>query len=528
MKMRMLPLTAVLLAAAPAARTEEAVDLGAVTRIRDEGLRHSQVMETAEYLCDVIGPRLTASPAARRANEWTRDRFAAWGLSDARLESWGPFGAGWTLERSSLHMVTPTTTPLTAWPKAWSPGTGGVVRGKAVKVSLESEADLTAQKGKLKGRVLLLNGPIPVADEDKAPLTRFSDAELADLGRYPIPRERRVEEERTDELRSARFRRLLRAFLAEEGVVATLQGSAWPGTVRVGSGSSGEWRDGESRGVPAFLVLPEQYNRLVRLVEKNVPVEIEAELRVSFDERDKLGYTTLADIPGSDKKDELVMAGAHLDSWHVGTGATDNAAGVSVVMEAARILKALKITPRRTIRFALWTGEEQTYGSSASYVSRYLASRAPSKDKEEDELPVALQKSPAPLELKPGHAKLSGYFNYDNGTGRIRGIYAQENAALPPIFEAWMRPFADLGVTQLSLRPEVDTDHEPFDDVGIPAFQFIQDDVEYSTRTWHSNLDTYDRLKRDDLVQASVVLAGFLYDAAMRDEMLPRKPLPRR
>jgi hypothetical protein len=528
MKMRILPLLAVLLAPTAPGHAEEAIDLGVVTRIRDEGLRHSQVMETAEYLCDVIGPRLTASPAARRANEWTRDRFAAWGLSEAHLESWGPFGAGWTLERSSLHMVTPTTTPLTAWPKAWSPGTGGLVRGKAMKVSLESEADLVAQKGKLKGRILLLNGPIPVPDEDKTPLTRFSEADLADLGRYPIPRERRTEDERAEELKGARFRRALRAFLAQEGVVATLQGSSWPGTVRVGSGSTGEWREGESRGVPAFIVLPEQYNRLVRLVEKDVPVELEAELRVSFDERDKQGYTTLADIPGSDKKDELVMAGAHLDSWHVGTGATDNAAGSSVVMEAARILKALGITPRRTIRFALWTGEEQTYGSSASYVSRTLAERAPQKDKDENELVVALQKDPAPLQLKPGHAKLSGYFNVDNGTGRIRGIYAQDNAALAPIFQAWMRPLADLGVTQLTLRPEVDTDHEPFDDVGIPAFQFIQDDVEYSTRTWHSNLDTYDRLKRDDLVQASVVLASFLYDAAMRDEMLPRKPLPRK
>ncbi len=528
MKMRTLPLLALVLASSAPAPAEEAVDLGVVTRLRDEGLRRSQVMETAAYLCDVIGPRLTASPAARRANEWTRDRFTAWGLANAHLESWGPFGAGWTLERASLHMVTPTTTPLTAWPKAWSPGTGGVVRGKALRVSLESEADFAAHKGKLKGRILLLNGAVPVPDEEKAPLTRFSKDELADLGRYPVPRERRTEEERGEELRGNRFRRALRAFLAEEGVVATLQGSSWAGVIRVGSGSSGEWRDGESRGVPAFLVLPEQYNRLVRLVEKDVPVELEAELRVSFDERDKLGYTTLADIPGSDKKDELVMAGAHLDSWHVGTGATDNAAGVSVVMEAARILKALGVAPRRTIRFALWTGEEQTYGSSASYVARNLAERAAPRDKEEEDLSIALQKDPAPLQLKPGHAKLSGYFNVDNGTGRIRGIYAQDNAALAPIFEAWMRPFADLGVTQLTLRPEVDTDHEPFDDVGIPAFQFIQDDVEYSTRTWHSNLDTYDRLKRDDLVQASVVLASFLYDAAMRDEMLPRKPLPRR
>jgi carboxypeptidase Q len=527
MKMRILLPAAVLLTPF-ALSAAEPVDLDVVTRIRDEGLHRSQVMETAAYLCDVIGPRLTASPAARRANEWTRDRFASWGLSAAHLESWGPFGPGWTLERSSLHMLTPTTTPLVAWPKAWSPGTGGVVRGKALHVSLEKESDLAAHKGKLKGRFLLLSAPVAVQDEDKAPLSRFSEADLAELGRYPIPKEPTIEEERKEELRDKRFRRLLRAFLSEEGVVGSLESRPWPGTVRVGSASSGEWRAGESRGVPAFMVLPEQYNRLVRLVEKGVAVDLEAELRVSFDERDTMGYTTLAEIPGGDRKDELVLAGAHLDSWHVGTGATDNGAGVSVVMEAARILKALGLTPRRTIRFALWTGEEQTYGSSAAYVSRYLASRAAPADAAESELALALQKDPAPLQLKPGHAKLSGYFNVDNGTGRIRGIFAQDNAALAPIFEAWMRPFADLGVTQLSLRPETDTDHEPFDDVGIPAFQFIQDDVEYSTRTWHSNLDTYDRLKRDDLVQASIVLAGFLYDAAMRDEMLPRKPLPRR
>jgi hypothetical protein len=516
------------LAAAPSFAADEPVDLGVMTRIREEGLRHSQVMETAQYLCDVIGPRLTASPAARRANEWTRDRFTAFGLSEAHLESWGPFGSGWTLERSSLHMITPTTTPLQAWPKAWSPGTGGVVRGKAMRVSLETDADLAAHKGKLKGRILLLSSLVPVSDEDKAPLTRFSDGELADLGRYPLPGERKVEEERKEELSGARFRRTLRAFLAEEGVVATLQAGSWPGVVRVGSWTSGEWRDGESRGVPAFVVMPEHYNRLVRLVEKDVPVELEAELRVSFDARDTNGYTTLAEIPGGDKKDELVMAGAHLDSWHIGTGATDNAAGVSVVMEAARILKSLGLVPRRTIRFALWTGEEQTYGSSASYVKKYLAERAPQKDKDEDELSIALQKDPAPLQLKPGHAKLSGYFNIDNGTGRIRGLYAQDNMAIAPIFRAWLAPFADLGATQVTLRNEKDTDHEPFDDVGIPAFEVIQDDVEYSTRTWHSTLDVYDRLKRDDLVQASVVLAGILYDAAMRDEMLPRKPLPRR
>ncbi len=525
MKLSILPVAALALAAAASNSAAQDVDLAALTRLRDEGLHRSRVMETAQYLCDVIGPRLTASPAAKRANEWTRDRFASWGLADAHLESWGPFAPGWTLEHSSLHMLTPTTTPLVAWPKAWSPGTSGVVHAKAMRVDLNSEADLAAQKGKLKGRILLLSEAKPLHDEDKPPLTRFSAKDLAEIGQFEIPKERKLEEEREKDLKRVRLDRALRAFLAEEGVVAAIEASSWQGVVR--AQSNGAWRAGESRGVPEFVLMREQYNRLVRLVEAGANVEIETELRVRFDDKDMAGYTTLAEIPGSDKQDEYVLAGAHLDSWHGGTGATDNAAGVAAVMEAARILKASGLTPRRTIRFALWTGEEQSYGSSSAYVSQHLASRAAPKDKDEAELDYELQKDLAPLELKPGHAKLSAYFNIDNGTGRIRGIYAQENSAVAPIFEAWMKPLADLGVTQLTLRPEAETDHEPFDQVGIPAFQFIQDDVEYSSRTWHSNLDVYDRLKRDDLVQASVVLASFLYDAAMRDEPLPRKPLPR-
>jgi len=526
MKLSILAVAAFALASEASNSATQEVDLTALTRLRDEGLHRSKVMETAQYLCDVIGPRLTASPAAKRANEWTRDRFAAWGLVEAHLESWGPFAPGWTLEHSSLHMLTPTTTPLVAWPKAWSPGTNGVVHAKAMRVDLNSEADLAAQKGKLKGRILLLSEAKPVLDEDKPPLTRFSDKDLAELGQFEIPEQRKLDEEREKDLKHIRFERARRAFLAEEGVVAAVAASSWQGVVR--AQSTGGWHVGESRGVPEFVLMREQYNRLVRLVEGGTDVDLEAELRVHFDDKDMPGYTTLAEIPGSDKEDEYILAGAHLDSWHGGTGATDNAAGVAAVMEAARILKASGLTPRRTIRFALWTGEEQTYGSSSAYVSQHLASRAAPKDKDEAELDYELQKDPAPLELKPEHAKLSAYFNIDNGTGRIRGIYAQENSAVAPIFEAWMKPLADLGVTQLSLRPEGETDHEPFDQVGIPAFQFIQDDVEYSTRTWHSNLDVYDRLKRDDLVQASVVLASFLYDAAMRDERLPRKPLSRR
>jgi Zn-dependent M28 family amino/carboxypeptidase len=265
----------------------------------------------------------------------------------------------------------------------------------------------------------------------------------------------------------------------------------------------------------------------VRLLGRGIEVELELDVRAAFHEKETNGYSTLAEIPGSDKKDQVVMAGAHLDSWHTGTGATDNGAGVAVVMEAARILKALGIKPRRTIRFALWSGEEQVYGGSEEYVTRHFGSWSAPTEGEERELDYALQKDRGHMVLKPEHAMLSVYFNVDNGTGRVRGIYTEENAAVVPIFEEWMKPLSDLGVTTVTHRQTDDTDHEPFDLVGLPGFQFIQDDVEYSTRTWHTNLDVYDRLKREDLMQASVVMASFLYDAAMRAEKIPRKPLPR-
>ncbi len=507
-----------LLLAAPAS----SVDLQMVTRIRDEAFHRSKVMDTAAYLTDVLGPRLTLSPQLKKANEWTRDRFTGWGLDDARLEAWGPFGAGWDLERVSVHLVAPTVQPMVALPRPWTPGTNGPVRAKAVYAKLDKEEDFEAWKGKLKGHIVLISAPLEIKDEDRPPIDRYDDSELRDLGRYEIER---PDEKREERRKRRRFRQRYLKFLREEGALAALHHSNAPGVLFV-TGTTGYKKDGE-RGVPLLVMLPEQYNRLVRLVERRLDVELEIDVRAAFHDGDGMGYNTLADLRGTDKADELVMAGAHLDSWIAGTGATDNAAGCAVIMEAARILKAVGAKPRRTIRFALWTGEEQTLGGSKGHVEAHFAKRGPPADPEEKELSLEEQTKPGALELLPGHAKLSAYFNVDSGTGRIRGIYAMENASAAALFEDWLRPLRDLGATLVTMRKEGSTDTEPFDEAGLPAFPFAQDGIEYASRTWHSNLDVYDRLKRDDLMQAAAVVATFLYEAAMREEAFPRRPLPR-
>ncbi len=504
---------------------DDSVDLGVVTRIRDEGFNRSQVMETAEYLCDVIGPRLSNSLAVREANRWTRERFDKWGLSNTHVEGYGPVGLGWTFDHAVVDMVSPAAAPLYALPRAWTPGTDGPVRGKAVRLKLESDDDLAAARGKAAGRIILLRDAAVVAGEDKPALTRYAEKDLQDLDAFEVPPRRKIEEERAEELKRIRFRNALNRFLADERALAAIEPSRFSDVLQVTGGAS--QKPGAPKGVTKLVMLDEHYNRLVRLLEQGKDVELEIDVRARFLDDDLMGYNTLAELPGTDKRAELVMAGAHLDSWHTGTGATDNGAGVAVVMEAARILKAIGVKPRRTIRFALWTGEEQwNPGGSVEYVAQHFASRAQPADPDDRELELPLRKDPGALTVKPDHALLSAYFNVDNGTGKIRGIYAEESSAVVPIFKAWLAPFADLGAEAVTLRKTTDTDHDAFNQVGLPGFQFIQDDVEYVTRTWHTNLDVYDRLKREDLMQASVVLASFLYDAAMREERLPRKPLP--
>ncbi len=508
---------------APALPAEERIDYDMVTRIRQEGFRNSKVMETASALTDGIGGRLTGSPAMKKSNEWTRDELAEWGLLNSHLESY-PFGRGWSYESVSLRMLSPTPAPLQALPKAWSPGTNGPVRGRVVLAKLTSKEDLEAQKGKLKGLIVLAGEMREVKPQEKAALERYDEKALEDLWKYEAPPLRTPFS--PEEFRRRReFRRALNAFLEEEKPLAVIDpGRLDGGTFHVQGG--GSWKKDEPIGVPALVMAVEHYGRLVRLLEQKKNVELELDVRARFHDDDPMSYNTIAEIPGTDRSGEVVMLGGHMDSWHGGTGATDNAAGVAVAMEAVRILKALGAKPRRTIRIALWSGEEQGVLGSEAYVMEHFASRPIPTDPKEREN-FSLRRGPGPLTIKPAHAKLSAYFNLDNGTGRIRGIYAQENAAVVPIFEAWLKPVKDLGATTVTMRNTRGTDHESFDAVGLPGFQFIQDEVEYETRTHHTNQDVYERLQKDDLMQASVVLATFVWHAAIRDGKLPRKPMPK-
>ena len=520
-----LPVLALLLVSIAAA--QEKVDLDMMTRIRYEGFRNSKIMETASGLMDGIGPRLTGSPNVKRANEWTRDQLTAFGLTNAHLESWGPFGRGWANQFVSVRMVAPETAPFIAYAKAWTPGTNGPVKAKCVRVKITDKKDFDKYRGKLAGLIAVFGPDFEVKVVDKPMFERLGDKELADIAQYQLPNEKsgfRFSEY----LKRLAFQRDLMKFLADEKVLAIVDhgyGNFGGGTVFVQSG--GSWKSGETVQVPAVTVALEQWDRVARLLEQKKDVELEVNVTNTFYDDDPMQYNTVAEIPGTDKdkKDEVVMLGAHLDSWHAGTGATDNGAGTVVMMEAVRILKALDIKPRRTIRIALWTGEEEGLLGSQNYVQQHFGSRPAMDDPDMKGMPTLIRREAGPITVKPEQAKIAAYFNVDNGSGKIRGVYLQENAAVEPIFEAWMQPFHDLGMSTITMRNTGGTDHLSFDAVGLPGFQFIQDPLDYDTRTHHSNMDVYDRLQADDLKQAAVIVAGFVYDAAMRDQMLPRKPI---
>ena len=513
----------VTLCAAVVAVRVSAQDLATVTRIRQEGFRNSRVMEYAQGLTDRIGARLTGSPNMKKANEWTRDELARMGLSNAHLEAY-EFGRGWSSEWCTVRMLSPEVTQLYAFPMAWSPATNGVLRGNVVKVRLETADDLAKNKGKLAGAIVMTAEPREMTPQATAALDRYDDEELTALGQYQIPTARE-DARRVEGQKRREFRRALAQFAVDEKIAALVQsGSGEGGVFRVQSG--GTWRDDEPSGVPAVGLAPEHYARISRLVDAKVAVELEIDLRTRFHAEDRRAYNTISEIPGSDRNGEVVLLGAHLDSWHTGTGATDNAAGSAVMMEAARILKSLGIAPKRTIRVALWSGEEQGLLGARAYVEQHYAVREKPKDPEQARLPVWARTEKGKLTVKPDHARVSAYFNVDNGTGRLRGIYAQENAAVVPLFTAWLTPLHDLGATTVTMRNTTSTDHIAFDEVGIPGFQFIQDEVEYRSRTHHTNWDTFERLQREDLMQAAVVVATFVWETANRDQLLPRKPMP--
>jgi hypothetical protein len=500
---------------------EDKADLSVVHRIRHEALQNSKLMEHMFYLTDVNGHRMTGSPGYRKAADWVVKRAQEYGLSNVKLEKWGPFGRGWDYTKFSAHMLEPAYSPLIGFPLAWSPGTNGPVTGEPVHAVLRAPEDLEKQKGKLKGKIVLID---PVRDTPLLvnPLARrHSDADLAALEQAPDPGAispmfgrppqaagpspfgpfRSMEEMR-------RFRLRRTEFLKQEGVVMTISnGTAGDGgTVFATSGGSHEVKNPLP---PTMIVItPEHYNRMVRLIEKKIPVKIEVDVQARVIEENQDSWNVIAEIPGGRKKDEVVMIGAHLDSWHGGTGATDNAAGSAVAIEVMRILKALNVSMDRTVRMGLWSGEEQGLLGSKAYVKEHYA-------------------DPAKMVLSAEHAKFSAYYNLDNGTGKIRGVYLQGNDMVRPVFSAWLDPFKDLGAATLSIRNTGGTDHLSFDAVGLPAFQFIQDPAEYNTRTHHSNMDVADHISRGDLMQAAAVMASFVYHTAVRPEMIPRKPLPK-
>lgn len=505
--------------------SQEKLDLETITRIREEGFRNSKVMELASGLMDSIGERLTGSPNMKRANEWTRDQLTAMGLSNAHLEPWGPFGRGWANTYVNVRMTSPDIASLIAYAKAWTPGTNGVITGKCIRANIEDKKDFDKYRGKLAGMIVIFGPDADLKPISEAPFKRMSDDDLAKLGEYEIPSER-PSFRMADVARRRQLIKDINQFFADEKVLAVIdhsRGAEGGGTVFVQSG--GSYKPGETTTISQLTMATEHWSRIARLLDEKKDVTLELNVASTFYDDDPMQYDTIAEIPGSDKKDEVVMLGAHLDSWHTGTGATDNGAGTVVMMEAMRILKALDVKPRRTIRIGLWSGEEEGLLGSQEYVEQHFGSRPPSTDPSLKDMPTLLRREAGPVTVKPEQAKVSAYFNVDNGTGKIRGVYLQENAAVAPIFDAWMKPFRDLGMTTITMRNTGGTDHLSFDAVGIPGFQFIQDPIEYETRTHHSNMDVYDRLQPDDLKQISVIVAGFVYDAAMRDQMLPRKPL---
>jgi carboxypeptidase Q len=515
---------------------KENLDYGMYQQIRYEGLAHSHVMEFASALMDGIGPRLTGSPNLKRANEWTRDQLAAMGCSNAHLEDWGEFGMGWQQLNTWTRMASPDTAVFITQAAPWSPSSNGAISGQAIWMEVKKEEDLDKYKGKLAGRVVLLGDMREVKPVDKPLFEREDEKDLAKIVEHPLAPE---PEYFTPELmKGLELRQKVSRFLASEHALAVVLPSR---DGRNNGGSGGTIFVDSSRGlgwfsyqrehiqpVPVVITAIENYGRVYRLLKANVPVTIELNVDTKFTGDHEHGFDTIAEIPGTDPKlkDEVVMVGGHLDSWASATGATDNGAGTVVAMEVMRILNALQVKPRRTIRIGLWTGEEQGLFGSIGYVKQHFGFVPLSTAPDQIKLPEWLRKPAGPLELKPDQQKISGYFNVDNGTGKILGVYLQENAAEAPIFAQWIEPLKDLGVTAISVRDTGGTDHESFDAVGIPGFQFIQDKLDYGSRTHHSNMDTYERLQAGDLAQAATVEAIFVYNTAMRDQMLPRKPLP--
>lgn len=511
---RLLVLTFLLIGTFTLATAQEKVNDDINQIIRKHGLDESQVMEIAGWITDVYGPRLTGSPMLDKATNWAVETLNEWGMDNVHLESWGPFGRGWEMSHFEMHANGPGYWPVIAYPKAWSPSVKGT--GEVIYLQADDEEDLAAYKGKLKGKFVLFDTTRQVNELFEPDASRHDAESLLNLANAPNPRIRRSRGYRN--LGGFTFNQKLWKFIEEEQPIAVLDRSYKGdlGTVFVSGARTpeGKRQDMGRNVVPQFTLAVEHYNRIFRNLLRGVPVELSVELEARYTNPDGMEHNIIAEIPGTDLKDEVVMFGAHYDSWHTGTGATDNGAGSTVMMEVARILletiKESGIKPRRTLRLALWTGEEQGLYGSEGYSKEHFAFFPPNND--------------TPQSLKPEQQKISAYYNLDNGTGKIRGVYLQGNANVAPIFRAWLQPFKDLGASTLSLSNTGGTDHLEFDKVGIPGFQFIQEPMAYFARTHHSNMDNLDHLVGEDLSQAATIIASFVFHTAMREEMIPRKP----
>jgi hypothetical protein len=499
--------------------TAEKVDLDAVFKIKEEGLQRSKVMEIESYLTDLYGPRLTGSTWAKEAGDWAITTMKEWGLANVHFETW-PFGRGWTNERMIANVVKPRPFPIIGFAKAWTPGTSGPVTGDAVMAIIENDKDLEQYRGKLRGKFVLIAPTRESPPHFEPDAVRYTDAQLQDLA-LQFPQTGRAAAAGRGAGAAGRgaagrgsvdqaFERRKMKFFVDEGVAALLD----PGRGRGDYGVVGLIQAGGSRDpkdppvAPQVMMAVEHYGRIVRTLEKKVPVTIQMDIDNKFTDGDLTAFNVIAEIPGTDKADEVVMLGGHFDSWHTGTGATDNGAGSAVMMEAMRILKTTGLKMRRTVRLGLWSGEEQGLLGSRAYVRDHLA-------------------DVQTMQLKPDHAKLSAYYNLDYGQGAIRGVYLQGNEMVKPIFESWIEPFKSMGVTTITIGGLGSTDHMAFDAVGLPGFQFVQDYIDYFSRTHHSNMDVYEHVPPQDMMKNAVIVATFVYHTANRDEKLPRKPLPK-
>lgn len=500
----------------PALLIAQPVNKEIMNKIRQEGLQNSKVMDIAFHLTEVSGPRLTSSPGLMRASEYAIKQLTDWGLSGAKLDAWGDFGKGWELEKSYVAITSPWYKSISAYPKAWTGGTNGLKSGDMLLISAKDSAGLDAYRGKLKGKILILDNAMDYKQRFKADATRYTDEELDSMQQMLLkPVDTAAMRQRMEQFRSRNrggLRSMMTALLEmaqKEGALAMVSSGArnHDGTIFVQQ--AGPYKISDPANFLDIAIGLEDFNMMVRLLRNNTPVKMDLDVKTKFQTKDIKGYNVIAEIKGSDRnlKDEVVMLGGHLDSWHGSTGATDNASGSAVMMEAVRILKVLNVQPKRTIRIALWSGEEQGIYGSREYVKKTFGDRATMK-------------------LLPAHEKFSVYFNLDNGTGKIRGIHLQENEAARETFTNWFAPFADLDAKTITISNTGGTDHLSFDALGLPGFQFIQDPIEYDTRTHHSNMDSYDHLIEDDLKQAATIVAALVFDAAMADQKVPRKALP--